>query len=415
MMIRTSLSLALAAILLAPPAALAQASNRVIPADQGDRIGQMLGMGAEDLPGGCHLESASIDKTAVRASYTCTAGTVDLELQHPDAAEAPLGKTDKLAIVAGKAPPSQELVDALVARIREREEKFAWQEAIPGRGGKTEGFSPSVPLFQLVGATPEEQASYDKAVEFYRQDKPEEAYALLYEVAKHVQQGVLGTLVAALASSHPTPEWVEELGRRAEANPDDPLPNFVAGVAAHYYGHQSGTSIEEKQRYYKMAIPWLERTQVAYAKEARVWIYLAVSYFRTGQQEKAEETIEKAVKLGRHDADAFYCRAEIWHRKDPRKAIKDMEEYLRIMDENRKRGSFWSEGKEKRVKDMLAHMERVAAGELKPDAAELFDPIHDRFVGTMPTTTVVGVAAGLGLLGLGIVLVVRARRRKRSG
>ncbi|GMV41346.1 MAG: hypothetical protein AMXMBFR64_30620 [Myxococcales bacterium] len=395
--------------ILASPAA-AQPPSRVIPAEQGERVGLMLGVGAGEI-GGCVLDTASIDKTLVRAKYTCGADTVELTLVHPDAAEAPLGKTEKLAIT-GVAPAP--LVEGLLSRIREQEAEFAWAEVVPGRGGKTAGFSPSVPLFRLVGATDEQQAKYEKAVELYKQDRAEEAYALLYEVAQHVQQGVLGTLVAALASSHPTPQWVEELGRRADANPDDPLPNFVAGVAAHYYGHQSGSSVEEKQRYYRMAIPWLERAKEKYVREPRVWIYLAVSHFRTGEQAKAEEEIEKAVALGRHDADAFYCRAEIWHRKDPQKAVDDMKEYLKIMDENRARGSFWSEGKEKRVRDMLAHMERVARGELKPDAAELFDPIHDRFTGNVPTSTVAGIVAGVALLGLAAVVLARMRRKRAA-
>jgi hypothetical protein len=89
-----------------------------------------------------------------------------------------------------------------------------------------------------------------------------------------------------------------------------------------------------------------------------------------------------------------------------------------MMEENRKRGTFASEAQEKRVADMLRHMERVAAGELPPDEKEIFDPVRSFgptgepiAAGLPPTMAVVASVAGLaGLIGS---LVWWRRRRSR--
>lgn len=403
-------AIAVALVSVAGPAA-ALDPTYVISREQGERAGAMLGVGAGPLAG-CTLDSVSIDKTVARGAYTCPGGAVRLTLAHPSTVGAEgAPATSKVAVVADSPAPPQELVDAVLARVKEHEAQFAWEEVLPGQGDQAASFSPSLPLHTLKGATPEQQAKYDKAVELYTQGKAEESYRLLYEVARDVHEGVLGTLVAALASSHPTPALVEELGARADAAPDDALANFAAGVAAHYYAHQSGKSREEKAEYYKKTIVWLDRTRDAYPREARVWIYLAVSHYRTGNQALAEELIEKAVALGRHDADAFYCRAEIWHRKDPEKAVGDMHTYLEIMEENRRRGAFWSDDKETRVRDMIAHMERVARGEVAADATDLFDPINTRVTVAGDTSHLVGIVAGASLLLVGAILLLRRRRR----
>lgn len=406
----TAVLAVLAVLALAAPASALEPTH-VISGDQAARVGAMLGIGGGEL-GGCTLDKANIDKTVARATYTCAAGAAELTLAYPDVEDGVTVRSEKFAIVAGTPAPPRELVDAVLARVKEGEAGFSWEEALPGQGDEAQSFAPSVPLHTLVGATAEQQAKYDKAVALYEQGKAEESYRLLFEIAKDIHVGVLGTLVAALASSHPTPALVEELGARAEAAPDDALANFVAGVAAHYYGHQSGQTRAEKSEYYKKTIRWLERTRDAYPREARVWIYLAVSYYRTGEQQKAEELIEKAVALGRHDADAFYCRAEIWHEKDPAKAVTDMKAYLEIMEENRRRGAFWSDDKETRVKDMIARMERVVRGEIAADAADLFDPIHERFTAADSTSTVAGLVAGVALVLVGVVALLRRRRRK---
>jgi hypothetical protein len=96
-----------------------------IPPGQEDLIGAMLGNGVA-LPGDCKLVSGNIQKTTVKATYTCASGEVIAELAHPAAAPADATRTEKLAlrIERGTAPP--ELQSVLLSRIRERESQFRW-------------------------------------------------------------------------------------------------------------------------------------------------------------------------------------------------------------------------------------------------------------------------------------------------
>jgi hypothetical protein len=86
----------------------------------------MLGGGAE-LPGGCRIEGASVEKTVVVARYTCAAGPVRIELHHPSDAPPSAPRTGAFALVV---PPGNEVppafLDALGARIRDREGAFRW-------------------------------------------------------------------------------------------------------------------------------------------------------------------------------------------------------------------------------------------------------------------------------------------------
>src|SRR4029079_19704167 len=74
----------------------------------------------------CKLVSGDIQKTTVKATYTCASGEVVAELAHPDAAPADATRTEQVAlrIERGTAPP--ELQSVLLSRIRERESQFSW-------------------------------------------------------------------------------------------------------------------------------------------------------------------------------------------------------------------------------------------------------------------------------------------------
>jgi tetratricopeptide (TPR) repeat protein len=411
--VRRGVSAIFGALLLAAQVAHAapEPDRFVIGPGNEQAVSAMAGMGGIDV-GGCSLEGAAIARTNVALTYACAGAPAALTLVHPSAAPEGAVVTEKLAVAPGDPAPPKALLDAVVARVREHEGAFAWQELAPQ--AESDATVPSVPEAPKGFMNDEQRARYDRAVQRYKSGDVEGAYDDLYALAHETPRGVLGTLVAALASRSPSEELVRELTAAADADPDDPVKQFVAGVGAHYRGHQSGRSREEKARYYEITLRYLKRVEALYAEEPRLWIYLAVSYFRTGRQAEAEAAIEKAVALGSDDADAWYCRAEIYHKKDPEAAVADMKRYLAIMEENRKKGSIFAESKEKRVKEMLAHMERVARGELPADAEELFDPPKTSLaslLGDLPPLAF--VVAGVALLA-GLALVVTRLRRRRG-
>ena len=190
--------------------------------------------------------------------------------------------------------------------------------------------------------------------------------------------GRLVVAAAAVASGERGRERVDQLLADAVERPDDVVANFVAGGAVHYRGHVRATSRAEKSDNYRLAIRHLEPLREELKTAPRLWIYLAVSYLRTGRQADAEAAIERAIAADSgSDADVYYCRAEVHHRADPRAAMADIDRYIAIMSRNVQHGAWSAPEKEKKVLQMRAHLAAVAAGTAEPSGLELFDPIRD--------------------------------------
>ena len=85
----------------------------------------MLGSGAA-LPGDCKLVSGNLEKTTIKATYTCPSGEVVVQLAHPDAAPSKATQTEKLAVWVERGTPPADLQSVLASRIRERESEFQW-------------------------------------------------------------------------------------------------------------------------------------------------------------------------------------------------------------------------------------------------------------------------------------------------
>ncbi len=417
--------LSCATALLFSVAAVAQESSELVIGTASETFfREMLSSPDGQLLAGCKLAEAELAQPFVRAHYTCGTTAARIELRPPSFQGDVIAKTERFAILAGDPPPSPKLLQAVVARLREREGAFDWVSAHPvavapaievradGADGGTASKDPaSEPI-------PEEiMVEYRMAMQVLKDGDADKAYDMLYKLSERRPWGVLGLLVAALASRSPSEELVAELAAQADADPKNPLKQFIAGVAAHYHGHQSGTSPEDKRKYYRIGLKYLPAAVAAYPSEARGWIYLAVSYYRTGRQTEAEEAIEKAVEVaGKKDADAFYCRAEIWHLKDPAKAVADMERYMAIVDENKKVGTITSRSKEDKVQYMYDYMRRVARGEIANGGTELFDPVKEqpieKFKAILPE--VAAGTAGVAVLGFAAVVWFRRRRATAS-
>jgi tetratricopeptide (TPR) repeat protein len=362
---------------------------------------------------------------------------VAVELRHPDNPAPASVRTAKFAIVAGTPSPPAALLEAVAASVREHEASWTWETATPrvvpqpdqhapppGPGAANGDQGPPQP-----GLAPAHQALYDHAIDLLKERKADEAYPILHDLARREPRfGTLSGLVPSISGMVLSWDRVRAFAARADAAPDDPLASFETGVAAHYLGHGQLLCPEDKRRAYEMSVKYLERVREAYADEPRVWIYLAVSYRRLGRQADAEAAIEKAVAMGTRDADAFYCRAEVWHRKDPARAVADIRKYLEIMEVNVRGGALHAEGKETRVQRMLDILETSQRNGTPLPEADFFDPSDPAACGAGSSkpppqqdapadgqTTGLGmwIGGGIALAGaaLAAFLAVRARRR----
>lgn len=401
-----------------------EAFVKVIPPGHEKLIGEVLGGAA--LPDKCALDHASIERTKIVAAYECAGKKATVELHHPadPEAAAPAARTAQFALVTkGEAPRA--LVDEIAKRLAAAETSWRWVSAeAPGLGTPQDG--PTAPTGASAAFTPEQSEAFMAGVKLYREGRMEEAFERFRALARAApENGVLGMVVAALASTSPTPETVDRYAAEADAHPEDTLAQFVAGVAAHYCGHRHGKTRAEKLGYYQRSIKYLERTRPKFDFEPRVYVYLGVSHFRLGHQQEAERLIEAAIPLAKNDPDVFYCRGEIFQKTNIARSVADIRTYLEMSDALEKQGVPRNAAKHQRVREMLAHLEAVQRGGAPPE--DLFDPLpvpagpsspalppqpHRAF--TTPGTFG-GAALAAGLSTALAWMLVQRRKRKAGG
>jgi hypothetical protein len=413
-------AITIAAVAWAAGAAADDTFAKVIPPGAEKLVGAMVGDGAT-LPAKCTLDRASIDRDRIVAAYACDGRAASIVLVHPSDHEASgaVAKTEKFALLAGADVPKP-LVDAVAASVSAHEKDWHWISAeAPGLG--TPADAPAAPTDPSTALTPEQSEVFLTGVRQYRAARYQQAFETFRGLARTVpQNGVLGMVVASLASTSPTADVVDRFTAEADAHLDDTLAQFVAGVASHYCGHLFGRTREEKASYYARAIKYLSRTRPKFDFEPRVFVYLAVSHFRLGHQAEAEQLIESAVPLAKNDPDVYYCRGEIFQRTNLARSIADIRKYLDMSTALEKQGVAPNSAKLARVETMLAHLEAVEHGAAQPD--DLFDPLYRPSVAPAPPPnrffTSPATFGGAALLAGAVTgcawLVVERRRRARG-
>jgi tetratricopeptide (TPR) repeat protein len=409
-------------MLLAPASSRAQEEFvKVIPPGNEALVAAMLGSGA-DLPGKCSLGGAAIDRTKIVATYACDGRKATIELVSPSSREAgaAAARTAQFALIARDDPPKA-LVDDVAARVAAREKDWRWVSA-EAAGLGVVAVTPTPPVVASPALTPAQSEAFLAGVQLFRQGKMAEAFERFRDLARTApENGVLGMVVASLASSDLDPATVDRLAAEADRDPSDTLAQFVAGVAAHYYGHRHGRTREEKASYYRRAITYLARTRPKFDFEPRVFVYLGVSHFRLGDQKEAEALIEQAIPLAKNDPDVYYCRGEIFQRTNLPRSIEDIKTYLTMSAALEGQGVPQNAAKRARVERMLAHLVAVSRGEAQPE--DLFDPLPDAggLPGPAPASRIFASprtfgAAALGAAALsGLLWALFARRRRGEG
>lgn len=285
----------------------------------------------------------------------------------------------------------------------------------PSNGGNLAPLDALIEAAAVFEDTSLRDPRYLEGSEWYRRRNGRKAAEIFIELAKENPraEGVLGMVVASVASSGLSRQEVQALMDDADAHPDDPLRQFIAGAATHYYAHNDGKSVEEKQKYYELCLHFLGRAE-AYDFEPRLYIYRAVSHFRLGNQALAEELIEKAVARAGEDPDAYYCRAEIFQRTNTERSLDDLRLYIDMQERQARNGAVVSKPKMARVRLMQEYLEAVHRGDMEP--MEIFDPVSgwDSWMVTLRLHGLRYLGVGVTVLAGGVLLVWAARRRRRG-
>jgi MYXO-CTERM domain-containing protein len=412
---------------MAAAASAAPQAAWVLPAGQETAV---LGALGDETPlAGCRRQDVRIAATAIEVVWRCADGLQHSRLVY--SRESPAG-----VALAADSTVTAALREALAARLAAAPVAVQWQmpaAAVQPSGGAAAPAAASLPSTATrvaaplaAAATPATGHGWPAAVEqlyneteaLLRNGRTWTRLDALRAAAAQVPDSlILGRLVVAAAERVGQPDgpaWVDGLLAQSDSQRADPVLQFVAGVAVHYRGHTRGTSLQAKQADYRHCIARLERVRDTYAHNARLWLYLAVSYLRTGQHLAAREAIDRSVAADAgSDADVYYCRAEVWHRVDTRRALADIARYQQLMASNRARGAWSAPGKEERVARMRAVLQDVVDGraQLPPPDQDLFDPLLQLELREPPSPwpKVVGAMALLA----GVAAAVMRRRRSR--
>lgn len=165
-------------------------------------------------------------------------------------------------------------------------------------------------------------------------------------LAGEASPSLLGEYLGLLSAA-PSEAKLAQYRKLAEAHPNVPALQMMVGVVHHYLHH------------YEESTRWLQKAGALIDIEPRVAMYMAMNAFHTpGQEQKAEELIDRAARAGRPDPDIYYCRAVIGVRRDPAAAARDLARYLALTEP---RADVAAE-KQQRVKQTLALLEGCASG-----------------------------------------------------
>jgi Tfp pilus assembly protein PilF len=110
--------------------------------------------------------------------------------------------------------------------------------------------------------------------------------------------------------------YTQKVRALSDQNPNDSIAAFIAGTILHHSGDWQSSN-----RY-------LLRSESAFAREPRQFLYSAMNHLHLGEQAEAERRVIHAFRMGTRDPDVWYCRAMIFARSRPEQSLADLSNYL---------------------------------------------------------------------------------------
>lgn len=202
-------------------------------------IERLLGQGVELA--GCRYTAAAIAKGTIEATYQCGDTAQQVVLRHPTA-ELP---GSQIAGAWRVASSHLALVAALQTRLTAEPDSGLWQDIAP-HVVQPAAATPTADGKTVPPLPPDVERRYRATDVAMQSDRAWEMYdEILALVRQHPHPVLMGRLVVACAAVASHPEGrarVDALIADADANPQDSLKHFIAGVAVHYRGHVRGES-----------------------------------------------------------------------------------------------------------------------------------------------------------------------------
>lgn len=243
-----------------------------------------------------------------------------------------------------------EPAEEILALLLGKDERFsrAWQlrlQIVAAQGDK-ERFRELVAAARVAAVADDVMLLTTAGELFHRLGIAREALPVLeraYELAPD-RPGLLGKIGSTYARIGCTDSDMLALEARLEDNPGDLSAHYSRWTCAHY------------RREYQRSIEGLEAIREQVADEPRLYVYLGMTYFLLGEQERAEEVLADGARLAHQDPDYYYVRSNVLRARDLAQSISDYEVYLEATAGGRE-----YPGKRERV---LATLERMRDGEI---------------------------------------------------
>ncbi|MEE2780050.1 MAG: tetratricopeptide repeat protein [Myxococcota bacterium] len=251
-----------------------------------------------------------------------------------------------------------------------------------------------------------DEASGRRAQVLMALSRPQEAVELLEELAwADPDSGLLSSLLGAY-NRVPDESWQiakrAEIVAKADANPDDHVAAFFAGVLLHYGGEFAASD--------KRLKPLLK----SLGNQPRLFIYLGMNAFNQKRTEEAMDYIARAEALEAPDPDVYYCRAELLRWSDPPASLADLDRYLA----QTRNSPTSNDRKRQRVQDMRDRLAVCVADEGPipcpgPWEHPYGHPANLSMADLVPEAQGPGPLPWAGVVVLGIIVTVLGLRRRR--
>lgn len=204
-------------------------------------------------------------------------------------------------------------------------------------------------------------------------DQPREAAAVLEPVLwQNPSSGLIGAYLGAVHrvddASWQSARLADHL-ERSDADADDHVSAFLAGVQLHYIGE------------YQRSDEYLARAESTFIDQPRMHIYRAMNAFNRGDAATAMKLIDTAEALPNPDPDTHYCRAEVLRWSDPQAALAELKRYLAHTKDSRTTNAL----KQERVRRMAELLGECIAKDGKIPCVAPFEHPRGSWANREPT------------------------------
>lgn len=149
-----------------------------------------------------------------------------------------------------------------------------------------------------------------------KREESSEVFLKLYNQTK--RYGFLRMYSTVVSQTPDSMHLLEKEREYLKKDPESPIHRHAAGVLSYYNG------------FYQDSIKYMDQMRKELPEDARTYIYGAMSRYELGDWDGAKEWLDALSKLGPADPDLYYCYAVLYHKKNPEKSLRYIDQYLKV-------------------------------------------------------------------------------------